>query len=95
MSEPQERVIQNPTRHIATWGLIGFVAPILPLWLFFEARVEKRVRQEVKVQSLESRHKALETEMDDLKKDTEGRLWTMEGKIDQFLLNQAQTPKNQ
>ena len=93
MSAPQEQAGPSPTRHIATWGLIGFVAPILPLWLFFEARVEKRVRQEVKVQALEARLEA-QTE---LMQKFDGRIWTMEQKLDSFLLNQAtqSTPQSE
>ena len=66
-------------------GLVGAVLAGTPLFVFIEARIEKRVKQEVEVARIVERQKAaLAARM-----LLEGRVWTVEEEIKSLRLEHA------
>ena len=68
-------------REYATGGVIGVMVSGLPLWVFFEAKVERRVTNEVKVAELQKDCETLSKAITEMELDLDGFKWTIEGKV--------------
>ena len=59
----------------------GAILTGLPLYVFMENRVERRVSYEVTVKGLEKDTEATAKELKEMKLDLNGFKWTIEGKV--------------
>ena len=66
-------------------AVVGAILTGLPLFVFMESRIEKRVRQEVKVAETAAKQDAEA----DARKVLEGRVWTVEQDVKVLQLEHA------
>ena len=71
-------------KQMALGGMLGVLGAGIPIWVFFESRVEKRVRQEVRVAELQKDHEGMEKDLEGLEVELEGFTWTMERRVNEL-----------